>query len=153
MKFTPPQRWIAAFAAMMCAVAMFFPPWSYTYDESGNGGGHHLRPAGFHCIFSPPSPERSPLNAPIYAENYGVIIDGIRLLVECLIILTVGTALLIAESDTQVTTGNKSAHSPETPPQATSQPCEIAQPHGSGEAPMSLPVDTATTAKGFHKLY
>jgi hypothetical protein len=77
------QRFIGTVAAAVFALALFFPPWVYTYDQNGQRGGHTTKPAGFACILSPPAPLSR-------GENYGVHMDASRLLVECLFILALG---------------------------------------------------------------
>lgn len=94
MKITTIQRWIMIVAAMLCAVAMLFPPWLYTYDfNNASVGGHHLRPAGHHYILSPPSPETS--THELLRESYGVRIDGTGLAIECLFVLAAASAAFV----------------------------------------------------------
>ena len=79
------QRFVGVLGAAVFALALFLPPWLFTYDRNGADGGHATKPAGFSCILSPPAPEG-------LDEHYGVRIDTPRLLVECLFILAVGGA-------------------------------------------------------------
>ena len=38
-------------------LACLFPPWLYTFDLNGRGGGHSRKPAGYYFITHPPPPE------------------------------------------------------------------------------------------------
>jgi hypothetical protein len=82
-------------------LACLFPPWLYTFDLNGRGGGHSRKPAGYYFIATPPQPEEPPQTSPLpsqandpdfveYAKQskanakkyYGVQIDFIRLTIE-----------------------------------------------------------------------
>jgi hypothetical protein len=41
-------------------LACLFPPWLYTFDLNGRGGGHSRKPAGYYFIARPPPPEEPP---------------------------------------------------------------------------------------------
>jgi hypothetical protein len=81
----------------MFILACLFPPWLYTFDLNGRGGGHSRKPAGYYFITHPPPPEEpphepTPPDLPDFSKDsaavaiakrhYGVQIDLTRLAIE-----------------------------------------------------------------------
>jgi hypothetical protein len=98
MKINAIQRWIAVLAAVLFVIVTLFPPWLYTYDQNGTSGGRHSRPAGYHCIFSPPPPEISEREQ--YQKYYGVRFDSSALFIEYMAIAALaGAAWFLFRAD------------------------------------------------------